>query len=116
MADGARSLVVVKAIRQALYFWTGCEDVMKVFLEMAKRVYTTHSLALPHYELAATDRTSFKYLVRSPSHDLRPGTFVGGKHPYGLHCAKRYQPVEPLSGRSQINPLVRGCGRQHCKA
>ena len=58
------TLVVAKPIRQSLRNWSGCEDVMKVALEMAKHVCQSQVFSNPGYRLEIPDVQSFKRIIR----------------------------------------------------
>ena len=61
---GSCTLVVVKPIRQSLRNWSGCEDIMKVALEMAKHVCQSQIFGNPGHRLDIPDVPSFKRIVR----------------------------------------------------
>lgn len=61
---GSCTLVVVKPIRQSLRNWSGCEDIMKVALEMAKHVCRFQIFGNPGYRLDILDVPSFKRIIR----------------------------------------------------
>jgi hypothetical protein len=46
-----RLFIAVKPIRQSLRNWSGCEDIMKVSLEMAKQVCRTKACSIPYIAL-----------------------------------------------------------------
>lgn len=58
------TLVVAKPIRQSLRSWSGCEDVMKVALEMAKHVCQSQVFSNPGYRLEIPNAQSFKRIIR----------------------------------------------------
>lgn len=64
LGSGSCALVVAKPIRQSLKTWSGGEDVMKVGLEMAKKICTTHTFAHAGHELTATNAPFFKRVIR----------------------------------------------------
>lgn len=61
---GSCTLVVVKPIRQSLRNWSGCEDIMKVALEMAKHVCQSQIFGNPGHRLDIPDVPSFKRIIR----------------------------------------------------
>lgn len=58
------TLVVVKPIRQSLRNWSGCEDIMKVALEMAKHVCQSQIFGNPGHRLDIPDVPGFKRIIR----------------------------------------------------
>lgn len=58
------TLVVAKPIRQSLRNWSGCEDVMKVALEIAKHVCQSQVFSNPGYRLEIPNVQSFKRIIR----------------------------------------------------
>ena len=58
------TLVVAKPIRQSLRNWSGCEDIMKVALEMAKHVCQSQIFRNPGHRLDIPDVPSFKRIIR----------------------------------------------------
>lgn len=58
------TLVVAKPIRQSLRNWSGCEDIMKVALEMAKHVCQSQKFRNPGHRLDISDVPSFKRIIR----------------------------------------------------
>ena len=58
------TLVVAKPIRQSLRNWSGCEDVMKVALEMAKHVCQSQVLRNPGNRLEIPNVQSFERIIR----------------------------------------------------
>ena len=61
---GNCTLVVAKPIRQSLRNWSGCEDIMKVALEMAKHVCQSQIFGNPGHRLDIPDIPSFKRIIR----------------------------------------------------
>lgn len=57
-------LVVAKPIRQSLRNWSGCEDIMKVALEMAKHVCQSQIFGNPGHRLDIPEIPSFKRIIR----------------------------------------------------
>ena len=65
--NGAASMVIIaKPIRQSLRNWSGCEDVMKVSLEMAKHICESHTWTSDCYDLQydGTEKPPFQRLIR----------------------------------------------------
>ena len=58
------TLVVAKPIRQSLRNWSGCEDVMKVALEMAKHVCQSQMFHNPGRRLRIPGVMSFQRIIR----------------------------------------------------
>ena len=58
------TLVVAKPIRQSLRNWSGCEDVMKVALEMTKHACRSRTFGNPGQRLDIADVPSFKRIIR----------------------------------------------------
>ena len=58
------TLVVAKPIRQSLQNWSGCEDIMKVALEMAKHICESHHFNTAGHQLDFPDVSRFKRVIR----------------------------------------------------
>ena len=58
------TLVVAKPNRQSLQNWSGCEDIMKVALEMAKHLCQSQEFRNPGHALAIADVPSFERIIR----------------------------------------------------
>ncbi len=61
------TLVVAKPYRQSLQTWSGCEDVMKVSLEMSKQCCRSHKFMSVGYRLSSSNMPSFKRIIRLSS-------------------------------------------------
>ena len=58
------SLIVAKPIRQAIKTWSGCEDVMKVSLEMTKQRCRSYKFISDGQELNLSNLRSFRRVIR----------------------------------------------------
>ena len=58
------TLVVAKPIRQSLRKWSGCEDIMKVALDMAKHICECHQFSTDGSPLKIPDVPNFKPIIR----------------------------------------------------
>ena len=56
----ALTLLVAKPVRQSLHNWSGCEDVMKVGLEMTKRIAQTHGCSYEPVDLPTSPNRNNK--------------------------------------------------------
>lgn len=58
------TLIVAKPHRQSLQTWSGCEDVMKVSLEMSKQCCRFHKFVSVSHRLSSSNMSSFKRIMR----------------------------------------------------
>lgn len=58
------TLVVAKPYRQSLQTWSGCEDVMKVSLEMSKQCCRSHKFMSVGHRLSSSNMPSSKRIIR----------------------------------------------------
>lgn len=62
--ERSHTLIVVKPMRQDLKTWSGCEDVMKVSLEMTKQCCRAHTFIETGHKLTLAKLPSLKRIIR----------------------------------------------------
>lgn len=71
--EKSHTLIVVKPMRQNLKTWSGCEDVMKVSLEMTKKCCQTHTFIHAGHKLTLAELPSLRRIIRIPLMIYVPG-------------------------------------------